>query len=225
MTVPTPSAHGGGAGPTSSKDARIAWVIGGSLLVVHAVLVLWPSSPAIHMPHAGVVLPLIWAAALTIFALGVRRQGSVVARRPVGVIALMVAALEPFLSILIWNVVPMDAADRQLTVMLGTSLQVLSLAALVVAGVVIAQAGAVPGRLRWVPLIVIGVAGGMQVLAHVWVTAVGAGIGQGELIALTFGTAAFDTLGTLLLGILAIGSTPREPVQPDDAVQVYPPAS
>ena len=94
------------------------------------VLVLGGYPGLIPGAAGGVLLDLLWAAALLVLALGVRRAGSVVARRPLGVVALAVAAAVPFASMLLWTVVPPDPRDNAGIVMLGQGLMVLSLAAL-----------------------------------------------------------------------------------------------
>lgn len=208
-----------------ARDARLAWVIGGSLLSANAVLVLALSGPPLFVPGAGVVLTIVWAIALGVLALGIRRSGSVVARRPLGIAALTVAAVEPLASTVLWQLVPVDVSDPWWTVMLGQTIAVVALAALVVATVVIGRAGAVPHRLRWVPLIVVAVGAGAQIAVQLALVAVSGSGAYVDLTALYFGASTIGTLGVLLLGILAIVFAPRPDGIADRPVQVYPPAS
>ena len=207
------------------RDARRAWLLGGSLLVAHAVLVLIDGrSPILAFPYAGFILDAVWAAALVVFAFGIRGAGSVVARRPLGVVSLLVAAAAPAASALLWWSIPFSAWDASAATIVATGVTVLSLASLIIATVVIGRAGAVPHRVRWVPLIVLAVAAGAQVLAQVVVVASSGSLVQPDLVALVFGTAAVGTLAVLLLGILAIVFAPRESPRPAAPTQVYPPA-
>lgn len=230
-SAPTPAdgASGGASGPVGPAaagargDGRRAWILGGSLLAADAVLVLVANgSPVLAFPGAGIVLDGLWAVALLVFAFGIRGSGSVVARRPAGVIALVVSALLPLATAVLWWVLPAASWDVPTAVMVGQGQLVLSLAALLVATVVIGRAGAVPERVRWVPLIVLGVAAGAQLLAQAAVASFAANLVRPDLTALVFGSAMLGTLGVLLLGILAIVFAPRVPAP--GAVQVFPPA-
>src|SRR5688572_12102694 len=103
------------ASATAVRDARLAWIIGGSLLIAHSVLRLIGNAPGVGpIPTLGVILDVLWAGALLVFALGIRRSGSVVARQPVGVIALIVAAAMPFVSRAVWWLLPLEPTDRWL---------------------------------------------------------------------------------------------------------------
>ena len=226
MTEPADVPEMTDAATPALRDARRAWILGGALLTAYAVMVLVLGGYPGLIPGAagGVLLDLLWAAALLVLALGVRRAGSVVARRPLGVVALAVAAAVPFASMLLWTVVPPDPRDNAGIVMLGQGLMVLSLAALVVAGVVIGRAGAVPPRVRWLPLIVIAVAAAAQIAVQIVVVAAGTNLAQPELVVLVMGAPMLGTLGALLLGILTIVFAPRDEPRRDGPVQVYPPA-
>ncbi|MFD4960882.1 hypothetical protein [Microbacterium sp. NPDC058389] len=208
------------------RDARLAWLIGGSLLIAHAVLILVANGyPMLAFPGASLILDGTWAASLLVFAFGVRARGSVVARRPLGVVALVIAAAVPLLSALLWWVVPIAAWDATSALMAGTGASVLSLGALLVATVVIGRAGAVPHTVRWVPLIVLAVTAGAQVLLQVAGVAFANTRVVPDLTAAYFFTAMLGTLGVLLLGILAVVLAPRDAPRPAAPTQVYPPAS
>ena len=216
MTAPSASA---------AHDARLAWIVGGSLLIAYAAVMLALSGIPMPLPGRELLLVAIWASALLVLALGVRRSGSVVGRRPLGVVALVIAAVMPLVSRLIWAVVPPDLSDPALGVMVGQALAVVDLAALAVATVVIGRAGAVPHRVRWVPLIVLAVCAGVQIAVQIAVAAIPDILAQGNLVALFMAGSLLGTLGILLLGILAVVLAPQnEPVR-DEAVQVFPPAS
>jgi len=207
-------------------DARLAWLVGGSLLIAHAVLVLVANGyPLLAFPGVGMVVDAVWAAALLVLAFGVRRQGSVVARRPLGIVAMVIAAVIPLLSALLWSFLPAGPADPTAATMISTGAAVLSLGALIVTTVVIGRAGAVPPRVRWVPLIVLAVVAGTQVAVQVASVSTADNLVRPDLTAAYFGASMLGTLGVLLLGILAIVCAPREQPRPVAPTQVYPPAS
>ena len=70
------------------SDARLAWVIGGALLIATVVV----STPLSWYFGGGVITAVLFAAALLVFAFGIRGSGSVTGRRPLGTAALVVLA-------------------------------------------------------------------------------------------------------------------------------------
>jgi len=221
--VPVAAASDSGPGV---RDARLTWLIGGSLLIAHAVLILAANGyPMFAFPGASLILDATWAVGLLVFAFGVRGRGSVVARRPLGVVALAVAAAAPLLSDLLWWLVPIEVWDASSAVMAGTGTTALSLGALIVATVVIGRAGAVPQRVRWLPLIVLAVTAGAQLLLSIAGVALANTRAVPDLTGAYFFASMLGTLGVLLLGILAIVFAPREAPRPAAPTQVYPPAS
>ena len=72
----------------ASARARRAWLIGGVLLIAATVLGLVLSPIGL-----GIVGDLVFAAAVLVFAFGIRGAGSVTARRPLGTTALTVLAV------------------------------------------------------------------------------------------------------------------------------------
>lgn len=211
---------------TPARDARLAWIIGGSLLAAHSAVILMFNGMPMPMPLPGgdLVLAVVWAGALLVLAFGIRRSGSVVSRRPLGVTALVVAAVMPIVSMLVWVVVPVDFSDPT-SVMVGQALAVIDLAALAVAAVAIARAGAVPHRLRWVPLIVLAVCAGVQIAVQAVAVTAPDALAQPGVIAFFMGATLLGTLGILLLGILTIVFAPRVQARSDEIVQVFPPAA
>lgn len=209
---------------TPARDARLAWIIGGSLLAAHSAVILMFNGMPMPLPGGDLVLAVVWAGALLVLAFGIRRSGSVVSRRPLGVTALVVAAVMPIVSMLVWVVVPVDFSDPT-SVMVGQALAVIDLAALAVAAVAIARAGAVPHRLRWVPLIVLAVCAGVQIAVQAVAVTAPDALAQPGVIAFFMGATLLGTLGILLLGILTIVFAPRVQARSDEIVQVFPPAA
>jgi hypothetical protein len=230
MTEPADVHEDRDASSRAVRDARLAWILGGSLLIAHAVLTLVASGAMwLSFPGAGYVFDVLWAAALVIFAFGIRGSGSVVGKRPGGVAALLVAAVMPFAltAVLAWlspSTID-DTYDPTLNTTIVESLLGLGLAALVIACIVIAQAGAVPRRWRWMPLVLVAVGAAPQLIATIAMVSIRDPWSQaGVAMAMqTFGH--LSTLATLALGILAIVLAPRDAPRTTDPVQVYPPAS
>ncbi|GAA5199959.1 hypothetical protein [Microbacterium jejuense] len=208
------------------RNARLAWLIGGSLLIAYAVLVLTANGNAVlSFPGRGFVLEGLWAGALLVLAFGIRGRGSVVARRPLGVVALVIAAAVPLLSESWWALFPLGAWDSTTAVMVGNGTTLVTLGALIVATVVIGREGAVPDRIRWVPLIVLAVAAGAQIAMSIVGVTLASNLVLADVVAAYFYASMLGTLGVMLLGILAIVFAPREAPKPAPPTQVYPPAS
>ena len=140
----------------ASARARRAWLIGGVLLIAATVLGLVLSPVGL-----GIVGDLVFAAALLVFAFGIRGAGSVTARRPLGTTALTVLA--------VWTVV--GSALMAVLVTGGFGLQVVTdsgsatapflvasyvdigiqFVASLIAVVQIGRAGVVPRPWNWAP--------------------------------------------------------------------------
>lgn len=205
----------------SAKDARTAWFIGGGLLTACALFPL--ATQGLFVPGIGFVSAALWAASLFVFALGVRGRGSVVARRPLGVTALLVAALLPVTGTVVWSIVP-ALPQGSWPIPIGDAMQIALIAALVVATVQIARAGVVPAKVRWMPLIVLVAATAMQAIV-VAVALNSSSVGPAALpLVYTAGVIAVAA-AQLVLGIAALVLAPQlETVTPPAPVQVYPPA-
>lgn len=209
----------------AAHDARLTWLIGGSLLIARAVLVLVANgNPVLSFPGAGFVLDALWAAALLVFAFGVRGRGSVVARRPLGIGALVIAAAVPLVTDGLWAVGDPVAWGRSAAFVVANGAPVLSLVALIVATVVIGRAGAVPHRVRWTPLIVLAVSAGAQIVMSIVAVSLPDNLVGPDVTAAYLVASLLGTLGVLLLGILAIVFAPRDGPRPAAPTQVYPPA-
>lgn len=146
------------------RRVRLTWAIGGAGLSLCAVLGMLQYATWGWRPYFAVALEIVFAASVLLFAIGLSRQASVVARRPLGVIALFVVALWPLVIRLVEMLLPrMDNAaftagldayresESLLTTVFYTS-AIVSFAAAVIAAVQIARAGTVPGIWRWAPM-------------------------------------------------------------------------
>ena len=208
----------------AARDDRLAWVVGGSLFLAYGALRLaLGAMTGAAVLGSGAVFGALWAAGFLVFAFGIRRSGSVVDRRPVGVTAMVVAGVLPLLSNVVWWVLPVQGIDSAVLIMVSQGLAVLMLAALFVATLSIGRSSSVPRRVRWVPMLVFAIVSALQVLAQL--VPVSTSFPQEAMIFVYFGSALLTPLGMLLLGILAVVFAPRaktpEPI--DRTVPVYGP--
>lgn len=209
-----------------NRDARRAWLVGGCLVLASVAVQLASSQTAgtILQPWISWLGALAWAAALTVFAFGIRGSGSVVARRPLGVAGLLVGGFLPLVFPVFWSIGAgpvLDAGGRTASMVIGYAQLLLPAVALLVAVVVIGRAGAVPRGVRWVPAIVFACNAGVQLAAQFAGLAAPV-LGQQVLTPLFALTGLVSTAGSLLLGILAVVFGMRQ--DPPETVQVYPPA-
>jgi hypothetical protein len=202
--------------------------VGGILLIAGAVLSF--AAPALLSTPGSLLVPVLWAgtiatsAAFVVYAVGLGRGGSVVARRPLGVGALMLLAAWPFVDRLIGAAVPYAEATAEFHLAWGWVGVVARLGAAIVAAVQIARAGVIGGRLRWAPLWALVAVAAPQVLAQVAFVALGpdaVGTTQDGLFLLLGVGQLLAFAAPVTLGILSIITAQRRPVT--EPVQVFPP--
>ncbi|WP_157549662.1 hypothetical protein [Microbacterium sp. Leaf288] len=198
------------------RQRRLTWMIGGIGLIVCGVMGMLQYSLFGIAQTTGFVLDVVFAAAVLLFAVGLSREASVVARRPLGVIALAVVALWPLMTRAVQPFLPtMDAAtfeagmaayreaENVLTAVFFANLLV-SLAASLLASVQIARAGVVPRPWNWAPLWALIASAAAGVIPQILFSAAGsAGTQVYAEIAVLLGTVGFLSR-TLGLGILAL---------------------
>jgi len=212
----------------AARSLRKTLVAGGVLLLVSAVAGF--AVPALVSTPLLVVVGWVgtaaFSAALLVFAFGIGREGSIVARRPLAVTAAIVVAAWPFLERLLTLLVPYENADPAFYQGWGYVSWTVTLGALLVFVLQIARAGVLRGRVRWMPVWGLVLVAAPQILAQLLVVALQADLGteDQEWIFLIFG------LGQLLafavpvgLGITAL-VTANNPLPAGEPVQVYPPA-
>jgi hypothetical protein len=210
---------------TAERDAQRAWVIGGAALAASAVI------PAIMGPGTGpwvVYIGRILAfAALLLLALGVRGQGSITGRRPLGTTALIVLGALPFGMVVVSNLVlssavagTSDSPNGEILTAAAVVSNVSTYATLAVAiisVVQIARAGVVPRPWNLAPLWVLAAVVGLQVLAQgTAITMSNDPVAMGVVFDLA---RVVHVAGYAFLGILAIvlATRPRK----TDSVAVY----
>lgn len=227
------------ASAVSTRNGRVAFVIGGSLFIASSIALVLETDVltrglgrSTYGPGQQEFSTALWAAAVIVFAWGVPGGGSVVARKPVGVVALSWFALAPplLVAFLAYSNSNSGAGGDVMSVVYP--LLLVFLYASPIAGFVgvaeIARVGAVPGGWRWVPAIVfligciVFVAGAVQ----------GFNLGQDEAskaadAVLLVLIPLVEFAAPLLLGLAAIGlavaarsrpDVPREPATDPSAV-------
>ena len=155
----------------SSRNGRIAFILGGSLFIASATLnvALTPTSGFDYPPPVSMDLSVtdlvhlaaavLFGAGVVVFAWGFRGKGSVVARRPLGLTALTLFALSIPLVDAIGLFSRVAHPDDPLTEAVAGGVVLVSILVMPVAGVTgamrIALVGAVPGGWRWLPVIAV----------------------------------------------------------------------
>ncbi|WP_344292554.1 hypothetical protein [Agromyces neolithicus] len=135
----------------TTRDARRAWTIGGALLIVSTLVGTIAAPMLWTIPGSGFAGPALFSIALLIFAFGIRRAGSVTARRPLGTGALAVLALWTFASRFVWDFIPDESLALDQQVVLGTVGTLMAAILAAVAAVQVARAGVVPSPWNWAP--------------------------------------------------------------------------
>jgi hypothetical protein len=138
-----------------TKYARLAWSVGGVLLIGAALcgaLTWLLNIPSAGFVSGGFVSAVLYAIAALVFAFGIRGAGSVTGRRPLGTAALALLAVWCVAHWIVWNLLPLDATPPEgqgrlpviADAFLGATLAV-------TACVAIARAKVVPAPWNWAP--------------------------------------------------------------------------
>jgi hypothetical protein len=137
---------------------RLTWRIGGIGLIACGVVGILRNS-VLGAPVASIALSLLadllWAAAILTLAFGLHREGSVVARKPLGLAAASVVAAWPFVATIVsLAATPTDAAatDTEAWPVWVTLSIVLPVMAGLIAAVQVGRARVVPRPWNWAPL-------------------------------------------------------------------------
>lgn len=141
---PTPNAR-------LASDARLAWILGGSLLIGSVVIAIIVQPVAGLFVGGNLLGTVMASAALLLFALGVRRAGSVTARRPLGTTALTVLAVWALLVEALYEILSAAELPFATFASLGYLDMLIQFTAALIAAIQIARAGVVPGVWKWAP--------------------------------------------------------------------------
>jgi hypothetical protein len=128
-----------------------AWIWGGALLAASAVVptAVRAVAPGGFGSGVAIVTAVLFAASLLVFAFGLRGRGSIVARRPPGMAALLVLAVLPPIVELALSALATEQ-DISLLQILSFA-QLAAAAAALVAVVAIGRAAVVPRPWQWAP--------------------------------------------------------------------------
>lgn len=188
---------------------RLTWRIGGIGLIACGIVGILRGS-VLGDPFAETVLSLLadtlWAAAILVLAFGLHREGSVVARRPLGLAAATIVALWPAVA----TVVNLLTAPTDLTTagsdawLFWLSLSiVLPVVAGLIAAVQVGRAQVIPLPWKWAPLWVLAAQVALWVLPQLLGVAAPSALLQMVGLFSALGTLGF-LAATLGLGILAV---------------------
>lgn len=211
-----------------------AWIWGGGLLLASAVLPLITGSSGFAAAGglSGAVFSwigmLTFAAAMVVFALGLGRRGSVVARRPAGTVALIALAVVTPIIWVLTAVFPYDPTAEGMSghtagyVWWGYAELAVRFGAALVAVVAVGRARVVPPPWNWAPAWGLAAVVVTGVLAQVSTVALAGRPGDQEALVTVFALSSLVAVVVpSLLGILAIVLGSR--AEPRATIPVYPP--
>lgn len=214
-----------------NEALRRTLLVGGVLLIASAVLAFATPS-LLSMPgvlRTGVfwTATLAFSAALIVYGVGLGRTGSIVARRPLGVGAMVLLAVWPLVDSAVSLPLAQAVGPTEFSLAWGWASIAVRLGASIVIVVQIARAGVIRGRMRWAPLWALVAVAVPQLLAQLLIVASGVAVGGNENdgIWLLFGLGQLTAFAAPVgLGILSIVLASRQAARAaSEAVQVYPP--
>lgn len=192
-------------------------MLGGIGLIVCGVLGMLQSS-AHFIPGAqwlSIAGDVVYAASVLLFAVGLTREASVVARKPLGVTAMVVVAVWPLVNVVIVQAISagitQEIQDFTVVTTYSYVALIVSVGSALVAAVQIARAGTVPSPWRWAPLWVLGAQAVMWAIPQAMLATAGTVDVQSTAGLLNLLGTLSSLAGTLGLGILALvlASRPR----------------
>ena len=186
------------------SPVSLALLIGGGLLLASVVITVIAQPPL--FPYAEMVGPAFFSAALLVFAFGVRGEGSVTARRPVGTTALALLAVWHLLGSVLYGVIGDDFSNAPTLFMaFAYADSFVQFALALVAVMQIARLGAVPAPWNWVPAVIVAAVTVTWLLLQVLGGGSATVDGPNLLTWLLMGMDGLARIGgTVLLGVIAI---------------------
>lgn len=185
-------------------------MLGGIGLIVCGVLGMLHSSAG-FMPGAqwlSIAGEVVYPASVLLFAVGLTREASVVARKPLGMTAMVVVAVWPLVNEIIGQAVSagVTQATQDLTglTIYGYVGLVVTVGSALIAAVQIARAGVVPSPWRWAPLWVLGFQAAAWAIPQAMFATAGTVDVQSIAGLLNLLGTTSSLAGTLGLGILAL---------------------
>ncbi|MFF1633270.1 hypothetical protein [Leifsonia sp. NPDC058248] len=141
---------------SNSADTRLAWTIGGALLLVSPVLSLGTPPIGSFIPGGGYFGPVCFSAATVLFAFGIRGSGSVTARRPLGTTALVFLGVWTMLTATllggpVMSTIYAATGGNEWTLAIGNATVLIQSLGALIAAIEIGRAGVVPRPWNWAP--------------------------------------------------------------------------
>lgn len=191
------------------RQLKRTWIAGGIGLIACGVIGMVRYS-VLGTPGSGqflvITADIFYAAGVALLAIGLTREASVVARQPLGIVAMLLVAVWPLVSDLAtgWHVILEPQGQGAAWTVFGYLALVIPIGAGLIAATQIARAGVVEAPWKWAPLWVLGFHVLSWAVTQITFVAVGAGDAQlyADLFAM-LGTLDF-LASTLGLGTLAV---------------------
>ncbi|HPT95620.1 MAG TPA: hypothetical protein PLA13_05925 [Microbacteriaceae bacterium] len=204
---------------TTLSSATTAWVWGGSAILVSGLLRLLealPISAVIGWRPVTLIAAVVFAIGAVILAVGVRGQGSVVARSGLGIAALCVlGGIDVLQAVLVESFAMIPASFRDGVTGIANVLVLIQLAAAVVGAIVIGRSGGVVGVLRWLPAFVLACIVALQITTRVFLNASG-GVGSSGMEVVVAAQVSLALLQSAL-GFVVLLASPRADATPPAA--------
>ena len=204
---------------TTLSSATTAWVWGGSAILASGLLRLLealPISAVIGWRPVTLIAAVVFAIGAVILAVGVRGQGSVVARSGLGIAALCVlGGIDVLQAVLVESFAMIPASFRDGVTGIANVLVLIQLAAAVVGAIVIGRSGGVVGVLRWLPAFVLACIVALQITTRVFLNASG-GVGSSGMEVVVAAQVSLALLQSAL-GFVVLLASPRADATPPAA--------
>ncbi|MBY6060105.1 hypothetical protein [Microbacterium esteraromaticum] len=194
------------------RGRRLTWLAGGIGLIGSGVFGM-STSALLGIPGASTVILLLsdlsWAAAILLLAIGLVREDSVVARKPLGITAAAVVALWPATDTLVNLAAGSQLGpDAAFWPIWGYLSWVVPLMFGLIAAMQVARAGVVPTPWNWAPLWALGIRTVTSLIpALVAVASPNTFMAMGDVLPL-LGTLGYVPI-TFGLGVLAVALSTR----------------
>lgn len=202
-----PKIGSNGVSVVSMHGRRVTWLSGGIGLIACGFVGVLQGS-ALGTPSFMVVsyiAGLLWAGAILVLAVGLSREGSVVARKPLGLAASAVVAVWPLIAVAVTSIAsPFEPQHVQLWLVWGYLAMILPLLAGAIAAVQVGRARVVPRPWNWAPLWVLATQVALSALSQliratapdvvIWMPRLLEALGNLGVLAGTFGLGILATV-------------------------------
>lgn len=188
------------------RQRQRTWVAGGIGLIVCGVAGMLPPTlnSATATAYVSVILDVIYASSVLLFAVGLSSEASIVARKPLGVTALVIVGLWPLVLFVLTRLTAEEPVAEAGGSALGYLALLVPAGAGLVAGMQVVRAKVVENPWRWAPVWALGGYAGVWVITQLIFVSQPSGDVQSFAPLLQLLTTLAGFAGTAGLGILAI---------------------